>query len=51
MREFDQGKIAGTDVNMDGYIEFEPLPTNGPSEWLPKTDWSKDRIIANEDSQ
>lgn len=28
------------------YTEFTQLPGG---EWLPKTDWSRDRIIANDD--
>lgn len=56
MREFDQGTIPGSDVQMDGYTEYEPLPkanfgnlTDPSGGWLPKTDWSRDRIIANDD--
>ncbi len=52
-REFDQGTIPGSDVVMDGYLEIAPLPMPeinwaGTDEWLPKTDWSCNGIIANE---
>lgn len=57
-REFAQGTIPGSDVVMDGYTD--PLDTTIPklpfadltspnNPWLPKTDWSRDGIIANED--
>lgn len=45
--------IAGTDVTLDIYQDNGPIPQS-PSwsesgQWLPKTDWSKDGIIANDD--
>ena len=52
-REFDQGTIPGSDVIMSGYQEHihTAQPTDNltdPNPWLPKTDWSRDSIIANE---
>lgn len=49
-REFDQGNIPGSDVEMSGYQEYIPLnpPQQPDNEWLRKTDWSIDGIIANE---
>lgn len=55
MREFDQGTIPGSDVTMDGYEPMEPIPQSDHrfcidgTEWLPKTDWSRDHIIAQHD--
>ncbi len=52
-REFDQGTIPGSDYEMNGYQDYEPLPKSpnwsGDNPWLPKTDWCCDKIIANED--
>ncbi len=50
MREFDQGTIPGSDVEMSGYQEHEHIPViqDPANPWLPKTDWSRDGIIANE---
>jgi hypothetical protein len=50
-REFDRGTIPGSDVEMSGYQEYSPFgPVQDPQNpWLPKTDWSRDKIIANED--
>ncbi len=53
-REFDAGKIPGSDVEHNMYIDFQPLPkSNGlagvDDEWLPKTDWGRDKIIASDD--
>ncbi len=52
-REFDAGKIPGSDVEHNIYLDLEPLPVSpnwsGDNEWLPKTDWSRDGIIASDD--
>ena len=48
-REFDQGTIPGSDVEMSGYqeiIPFGPVQQEG-NEWKRKTDWCCDGIIAN----
>ena len=51
-REFDRGTIPGSDIEMSGYQELIPLPQTplhcDPNPWLPKTDWSRNGIIANE---
>lgn len=45
--------IDGSDVTLDIYQDNDSIPKSpswsesGP--WLPKTDYSRDRIIANED--
>lgn len=55
-REFDRGMIPGCDVEMCGYQQYIPFPEQpewpGDDDekddgWLPKTDWSRDGIIAN----
>ena len=50
-REFDYGTIPGSDVEMNGYIDYAPIPViqDPANPWLPKTDWSRDGIIANGD--
>lgn len=45
-------QIEGTDITLDIYQDNDPIPQSLPSlsgPWLPKTDWSRDGIIANED--
>lgn len=52
-REFDRGTIPGSDVEMSGYVDIQPLPQtipygeDDPNPWLRKTDWCCDGIIAN----
>lgn len=47
--------IPGTDIVMTISQEFIPVktdypfPYHDPNPWLPKTDWSRDGIIANDD--
>lgn len=45
--------ISGTDITLDIYQDQAPIPQSDyaslSGEWLPKTDWSADRIIANDD--
>ena len=47
----DDDVIPGSDVRIGIKQELYPIPTiqdpNNP--WLPKTDWSRDGIIASED--
>lgn len=44
-------KIPGSDIEVGIYQEITPLPDiqDPDNPWLPKTDWSRDHIIANED--
>ena len=43
--------IPGTDIHCGIVLEYEPIPIIQDPEnpWLPKTDWSRDGIIASDD--
>lgn len=43
--------IPGTDIECDITMEYAPIPViqDPANPWLPKTDWSRDGIIASED--
>lgn len=47
----DNPHIPGSDFNPDIRIKREPIPViqDPANPWLPKTDWSRDGIIATED--
>jgi hypothetical protein len=49
----DEHTIAGSDITLGITQEYAPIPNfpdaRGDGEWLPKTDWSRDGIIANDD--
>lgn len=47
MAEYELPKWPELDTEVPQY-EYDEL-TNPNNEWLPKTDWSRDGIIANDD--
>lgn len=47
--------VPGSDVTLDIFADYEPVPmsdfaglTHPGNPWLPKTDWSRDSIIATD---
>ena len=56
-KQFEEGTIPGSDVSMSPYQQYIPIQSDlddaylDPNPWLPKTDWSRDGIIANDDAE
>lgn len=49
--QHDEHTIPGSDVTVGITLEHSPIPNiqDPANPWLPKTDWSRDGIIASDD--